>query len=157
MTLCVGLDLLILQCFHLFFTENVHKCRDAPVKHKLHLHIFIRSNLKEINFTRFEGKVNVAALHVYFEEKTEKVDLLYMFCTFFGQLTECYHVSIIVDQIHFKPNHLTNHQDFVSADLMARYWHSKVKNVVGDDLATMETHDHEFVLRYSFPLFRVCL
>ena len=80
-----------------------------------------------------------------------------MFCSFFGQLTECDHKSVIVDQVHLKPNYLSNHQDFVSADLMTRYWHIKVKDVVDYDLATMEPHYQEFVLRDSFPLLWVCL
>ena len=40
---------------------------------------------------------------------------------------------------------------------MTRYWHIKVKDVVDYDLATMEPHYQEFVLRDSFPLLWVCL
>ena len=40
---------------------------------------------------------------------------------------------------------------------MTRYWHIKVKDVVDYDLATMEAHYQELVLRDSFPLLCVCL
>lgn len=47
----ISFDLLIFECFHLFISQYMHELGDSTVEHKLHLHIFIRSDFKEINVT----------------------------------------------------------------------------------------------------------
>ena len=59
--------------------------------------------------------------------------------------------------MHLGRSHFSDHEDFISADLVTRNWYVKLEDVVDYDLPSMEPHDHKSILRDVLSLLRICL
>ena len=59
--------------------------------------------------------------------------------------------------MHLGGSHFSDHDNFISADLVTRNRNIKLEDIVDDNLPSMEPHDHESVLGDVLSLLRVCL
>ena len=115
------------------------------------------TNLQKLDVTGLVSCVDIAAMYEDLEQLAEQIDLVNMLSAFRTESTQSDQLRIIVEEVHLGRSHFSDHQDFISADLMTRNRNVKLEDVVDDNLPSMEPHDHKSVLWDVLSLFRVRL
>ena len=115
------------------------------------------TNLHKLDVTGLVGCVDIAAMYEDLEQLAEQIDLMDMLSAFRPEAAQSDQLRVIVEEVHLGRSHFSDHEDFISADLVTRNRNVKLEDVVDYDLPSMEPHYHKSILRDVLSLLRICL